>query len=42
METRLLGNIYGNQFGTGFAGNVWDKKGICPTLMNMQGGADSL
>ena len=28
----LLGNVYGEQFGTGYAGNVWDKNGICPTL----------
>lgn len=33
-----LGNIYGKQFGTGYAGNVWSTKGICPTLMTMQGG----
>ena len=33
-----LGNIYGEQFGTGYAGNVWDKDSICPTLMTMQGG----
>lgn len=35
---KLLGNIYGDNFGTGYAGNVWDKNGISPTLMNMQGG----
>ena len=34
----LLGNIYGEQFGTGYAGNVWDKDGISPTLMTMMGG----
>jgi len=33
-----LGNIYGEQFGTGYAGNVWDKDGISPTIMTMQGG----
>ena len=33
-----LGNIYGEQFGTGYAGNVWDKEGISPALMTMQGG----
>lgn len=33
-----LGNIYGEQFGTGYAGNVWDKESISPTLMTMQGG----
>lgn len=41
MEMKLLGNIYGNNFGTGYAGNVWDKNGICPTLMNMQGGGQT-
>lgn len=38
MEVKHLGNVYGEQFGTGYAGNVWDKNGISPTLMNMQGG----
>lgn len=33
-----LGNIYGEQFGTGYAGNVWDKNSIAPALMTMQGG----
>ena len=32
-----IGNIYGD-FGTGFAGNVWDENGISPSLMTMQGG----
>lgn len=35
-----LGNIYGEQFGTGFAGNVWDKDGIIPSLMTAQGGGE--
>ncbi len=34
-----LGNIYGDQFGTGFAGNVWDVNDYCQALMTMQGGA---
>lgn len=38
MEIKLLGNIYGEQYGRGFAGNVYDSDGIAPTLMNMQGG----
>lgn len=38
METKHLGNVYGEQYGTGYAGNVWDKNGLSPTLMNMQGG----
>ena len=33
-----IGNIYGEQFGTGYAGNVWSKDGVSPTLMTMQGG----
>ena len=33
-----LGNIYGEDKGTGFAGNVWDKEAISPTLTTMQGG----
>lgn len=31
-------NVYGEQFGTGYAGNVWDKESISPTIMTMQGG----
>lgn len=34
----LLGNIYGDHCGTGFAGNVYDKKAISPALQTMQGG----
>lgn len=37
-ECKRLGNVYGEQFGTGYAGNVWDKEGISPTIMTMQGG----
>ena len=37
-EPIRLGNVYGEQFGTGYAGNVWDKNALCPTLMTMQGG----
>lgn len=33
-----IGNIYGSHFGTGYAGNVWDKDSVCPTIMTMQGG----
>lgn len=38
LEPVRLGNIYGEDKGTGYAGNVWDKDSICPTLMTMQGG----
>ena len=33
-----LGNIYGNVYGTGYAGNVWSVGGLCPTLRTFQGG----
>jgi len=38
IEINRLGNIYGEDKGTGYAGNVWDKEGLCPTLNTMQGG----
>ena len=37
-EVKRLGNIYNEKARTGFVGNVWDKKGLCPTLTTMQGG----
>ena len=42
MEVRRFGNIFGEEKGTSFAGNVWDINKLSPTLTNMQGGADSL
>lgn len=33
-----IGNIYGDNRGTGFAGNVWHKNGLAPTLTTMGGG----
>ena len=33
-----IGNIYDDNFGTGYAGNVWDKDGVSPTLQTAQGG----
>jgi len=33
-----LGNVYDDNFGTGYAGNVWSKGGVSPTLTTMQGG----
>lgn len=33
-----LGNIYGEDKGTGYVGNVWDKHSITPTLTTMAGG----
>ena len=35
---KRIGNIYGEDKGTGFAGNVWDKDYISPTIMTAQGG----
>lgn len=33
-----IGNIYGENRGTGFAGNVWDKEFISPTITTCGGG----
>lgn len=33
-----IGNIYGDNRGTGFAGNIWDTEGISPALTTMGGG----
>ena len=38
MKQIRIGNIYGDYYGTGYAGNVWDTNGLCPALMTMQGG----
>ena len=37
-KPKRLYNIYGDDKGTGYAGNVWDKNEISPTLETMQGG----
>lgn len=33
-----IGNIFGSNKGTGFAGNVWDKEAVAPTLTTCGGG----
>ena len=33
-----IGNLYGENRGTGFAGNIWDTGGISPALTTMGGG----
>ena len=38
MNPIRIGNIYGDQFGTGYAGNVWDQDYVSPTIMTAQGG----
>ena len=38
MNPVRIGNIYGEQFGTGYAGNVWDQDSISPTILTAQGG----
>lgn len=38
MKQKRLGNIYGEDRGTGFAGNVWDKEFISPSITTSQGG----
>jgi DNA (cytosine-5)-methyltransferase 1 len=37
-KPKRLYNIYGEDKGTGFAGNVWDTQNVCPTLQTMEGG----
>ena len=32
QKTIRLGNVYGDQFGKGFGGNVWGGQGLAPTL----------
>jgi len=38
IKCNRLFNIYGDNRGTGFAGNVWDIEGLCPTITTMGGG----
>ena len=38
MQEEWLGNVYSDKAGRGFAGNVWDKEKVSPTLTTMQGG----
>ena len=38
IRPRRIGNIYGDNRGTGFAGNVWDKEFISPTITTCGGG----
>jgi len=40
MKQIRIGNIYGEQYSTGFAGNVWDTKGLCPCLKCENGGGN--
>lgn len=37
-ELKRVGNLFGDDHGVGFAGNVWDKNGLSPTLTTMAGG----
>lgn len=41
MEVKRLGNLYGFDGGN-YAGNVYEKDALAPTILNMQGGADNL
>jgi hypothetical protein len=41
-EVKRIGNLYGEDRGTGFAGNVWDKNGLLPSLTTCQGGGENL
>ena len=33
-----IGNLYGPDRGTGYAGNIWGKDGLAPTLTTRGGG----
>ena len=37
-ECKFIGNINNENFGTGYAGGVWDENYLSPTLTSMQGG----
>ena len=37
-KTIRIGNLFAENRGTGFAGNVWDTEGISPALTTMGGG----
>lgn len=37
-ELKRIGNIYDENRGTGYAGNVWDKNRLAPTLISTEGG----
>ena len=41
IQPKRLFNIYGDQFNTSFAGNVWDKDFISPAIMTMGGVTDN-
>lgn len=38
ITPRRIGNIFGDDRGTGFAGNIWDKEAIAPTVTTCGGG----
>lgn len=38
MKAKRIGNLYGEHYGTGFSGNVWDREQLSPTITTMQGG----
>lgn len=37
-----IGNLYGENRGTGFAGNIWDTEGISPALTTMGGNREPI
>ena len=42
LKVKSYGSIYGEDKGTGYAGNVWDKDQLCPSLTTSGGVTDSL
>lgn len=42
MKPIRIGNLFGPDRGTGFAGNIWSKEGISPTITTCGGGTENL
>ena len=38
ITPKRIGNIFGEGKGTSFAGNIWDKETVAPTLTTCGGG----
>lgn len=38
ITPKRIGNIFGDDRGTGFAGNIWNKEWIAPTVTTCGGG----
>lgn len=41
ITPKRIGNIFGDDRGTGFAGNIWNKEWIAPTVTTCGGGIEN-